>query len=276
MKFRIAQLILTVLLSINCIAQFSKTHYIPPVSESNSVPAGPQYIYISTPNITPVSFTLTEIGGTTTTNTVSRDTPFIYDITTGANPNQFVVETSAVSQILSNRGYIVQASDMVYVSVRVIDQSGNQSSEVVSKGLAALGTEFRIGGFTNMLIPSYADRHFTFASILATENNTVVSFSDIKTGAVLVNNAAAGNTPASITLNSGQSYVYAVCGPTAANRDALIGSLITSNKPIAVNCGSFGGTNGEMGNLDLGFDQIVSAERTGTNYILQKVLECLM
>jgi gliding motility-associated-like protein len=270
MKKSLNLFILTILLSVNCFAQFSKTHYIPPVSESNSVPAGPQYIYISTPNTTPVSFTLTEIGGTTTTNTVSRDTPFVYDITTGNNPNQFVVETSAVSQIQSNRGYIVQAADMVYVSVRVIDQTGNQSSEIVSKGLAALGTKFRIGGFTNMLIPSYADRHFTFASILATENNTIVSFSDIKTGAVLVNNTAAGNTPANITLNSGESYVIAVSGPTAANRDALIGSLITSNKPIAVNCGSFGGTNGEMGNLDLGFDQIVSAERTGTDYIFIK------
>ena len=59
----------------------------------------------------------------------------------------------------------------------------------------------------------------------------------------------------------------AVKGPNAANRDGLIGSLVTSDKPIAVNCGSFGGTNGEMSNLDLGFDQIVSAERTGTDYI---------
>lgn len=270
MKKSLFIFIITVLLSVNCFAQFSKTHYIPPVSESNNVPAGPQYIYISTPNTTPVSFTLTEIGGTTTTNTVSRDTPFIYDITTGANPNQFVVESSGVSQIQSNRGYIVQAADMVYVSVRVIDETGNQSSEIVSKGLAALGTQFRIGGFTNMLIPGYSDRHYTFASILATENNTTVNFSNIKTGAVLVNNAAVGNTPASITLNSGESYVIAVSGPTAANRDALIGSLITSNKPIAVNCGSFGGTNGEMGNLDLGFDQIVSAERTGNDYIFMK------
>ena len=263
-------LFLLLITSIQCFSQFSKTHYIPPLSASNSVPPGPQFIYISTPSTSLVNFTINEIGGATISGTVTRDVPYVYDISTGSNSGQLVVETSAVSQIQSNRGYIVQATDVVYVTVRVIDQTGNQSSEIVSKGLAALGTNFRIGGFTDLLIPSYTDRHYTFASILATENNTTVSFSNIKTGAVLVNNAAAGNTPASIILNSGESYVIAVSGPTAANRDALIGSLISSDKPIAVNCGSFGGTNGEMGNLDLGFDQIVSAERTGTDYIFIK------
>ncbi|MEC4003892.1 T9SS type B sorting domain-containing protein [Flavobacterium sp. SUN052] len=263
-------LLLLLITTFQCFSQFSKTHYIPPLSASNNVPAGPQFIYISTPSTSPVSFTINEIGGATISGTVTRDVPYVYDISTGANPGQLVVETTAVSQIQSNRGYIVEAADVVYVTVRVIDQTGNQSSEIVSKGLAALGTNFRIGGFTDMLIPSYTDRHYTFASILATENNTTVNFSNIKTGAVLVNNAAAGNTPASITLNSGESYVIAVSGPTAANRDALIGALISSDKPIAVNCGSFGGTNGEMGNLDLGFDQIVSAERTGTDYIFIK------
>ena len=268
MKKRLLLLLLTI--SLQCLAQFSKTHYIGPISASNSVAPGPQYIYISTPSTSPVNFTINEIGGISITGTVSRDVPYVYDIASGSNSGQLVVEASSVSQIQSNRGYIIEAADVIYVTVRVIDTTGNQSSEIVSKGLAALGTNFRIGGFTNMLIPSSSDRLYTFASILATENNTTVNFSNIKSGAILVNNAAAGNTPASITLNSGESYVIAVKGPTNANRDALIGSLISSDKPIAVNCGSFGGTNGEMNNLDLGFDQIVSAERTGADYIFIK------
>ena len=270
MKIRLLLSLLILSISINCYSQFSKTHYIPPVSAANSVPAGPQYIYISTPSVTPINFTLTEIGGSVITGTVSRDVPYVFDVSTGSNPNQLVVNPINVSQVQSNRGYIVEGSDLIYVTVRVIDQTGNQSSEIVSKGLAALGTQFRIGGFTNMLIPGYADRHYTFAAILATENNTTVSFSNIKTGAVLVNNASVGNTPASVILNRGDSYVIAACGPSAANRDALIGALVSSDKPIAVNCGSFGGTNGEMSNLDLGFDQIVSAERTGADYIFVK------
>ncbi|MGO4770191.1 T9SS type B sorting domain-containing protein [Flavobacterium sp. W22_SRS_FK3] len=259
-----------ILLPFLSFSQFSKTHYIPPIVVSSGVPVGPQYIYISTPSLTPVSFSINEIGGPITTGTVSRDVPYVFDID-AHNGNQLVLYESEVSSVRSNRGYIIEAGDVVYATVRVIDKTGNQASEIVSKGLAALGTQFRISGLTNKLNQGYSERHLTFASILATENNTIVNFKDIKTGAVLINNNITGNSAPSITLNSGESYTIAVQGPTPANNDALIGSLITSNKPIAVNCGSFAGSNGEIrNNVDLGFDQIVSAERTGTEYIFIK------
>ncbi len=267
MKKCLLYIALTFLLSSHCFSQFSKTHYIPPISNSTSVAPEDQFMYISTPSTANVSFTITEIGGAIITGTVSRDVPFVYDIGSN-NSAQLMVDQSNASQILDNRGYIIEAGDLIYVTVRVIAGNQNQASEIVSKGLAALGTEFRIGGFTNLL-NNYNDIHYTFASILATENNTVVNFGNIKLGAVLTNNAGAGNTPSSITLNAGQSYVIAVQGPTDANRDALIGASIISDKPIVVNCGSFGGSNA-VGNLDLGFDQIVSAERTGDEYIFVK------
>lgn len=258
------------LLPLLSFSQFSKTHYIPPVVASSGMPVGEQYIYISTPSLTPVGFSINEIGGAIITGTVSRDVPYIFDIN-AHNANQLVLDQSEVSSIKSNRGYIIEAADIVYATVRVIDRTGNQSSEIVSKGLAALGTQFRISGLTNKLNTGYSDRHLTFASVLATENNTVINFKDIKTGAVLINNTLTGNSIPSIILNSGESYTIAVQGPTPANNDALIGALISSNKPIAVNCGSFAGSNGEVrNNVDLGFDQIVSAERTGTDYIFIK------
>ena len=258
------------LLPLLSFSQFSKTHYIPPVVASSGVPVGEQYIYISAPSLTPVTFSINEIGGAITTGTVSRDVPYIFDIN-AHNANQLVLDQSEASSIKSNRGYIIEAADIVYATVRVIDRSGNQSSEIVSKGLAALGTQFRISGLTNKLNTGYSDRHLTFASVLATENNTVINFKDIKTGAVLINNTLTGNSIPSIILNSGESYTIAVQGPTPANNDALVGALISSNKPIAVNCGSFAGSNGEVrNNVDLGFDQIVSAERTGTDYIFIK------
>ncbi|MEO8240441.1 MAG: T9SS type B sorting domain-containing protein [Flavobacterium sp.] len=266
-KYLYLSLLLLPLLSFS---QFSKTHYIPPVVASSGMPVGEQYIYISTPSLTPVNFSINEIGGTIITGTVSRDIPYVFDIN-AHNANQLVLDQSEVSSIKSNRGYIIEAADIVYATVRVIDRTGNQSSEIVSKGLAALGTQFRISGFTNKLNIGYSDRHLTFASVLATENNTVINFKDIKTGAILINNTLAGNSVPSIILNSGESYTIAVQGPTQANNDALIGALISSNKPIAVNCGSFAGSNGEIkNNVDLGFDQIVSAERTGTDYIFIK------
>jgi len=140
---------------------------------------------------------------------------------------------------------------------------------LVSKGLASLGTHFRIGAFTNEDAPSYGVIHYTFVSILATENNTTVDISDLKPGITLMNSST-GDTPFTVVLNSGESYVYAVQGPNNSNRDGLIGSLVTSDKPIAVNCGSFGGTNGEMSNIDLGFDQNISSQRTGKEYVFIK------
>jgi gliding motility-associated-like protein len=270
MKKSIFTYLFIILITANCFAQFSKTHYIPPVSNSDAQEPQGQFMYISCPSITPIEFKIIEIGGTTTTGTVSRDNPYIYTIGTGFN-TQFLVSRNDVNTIRNNKGFIVEAEDLIYVSVRMTTTPQNfQAGGIVSKGLAALGTQFRIGAFTNTTVPSTNENHYTFAAILATENNTTISFSDIKPGVSLINNAAVGNNPNNITLNSGESFVMAVQGPTAANRDGLIGALISSDKPIAVNCGSIAGSNGTTSNLDLGFDQIVSAERTGNEYIFIK------
>jgi gliding motility-associated-like protein len=265
MKTRV--LTFLIFLSTLCgFAQFSKTHYIPPISSSNVQVPGSQFLYISCPSITPINFRIIPLGGTAITGTVSRDTPYVLNIGNGAS--QILVDQAQANQILNDKGYVIEAEDLVYASVRVAAQF--HAGSVVSKGLAALGTQFRIGGFLNLDAPSYSDNHYTFASILATENNTTVSFSDLRPGISLVNNPGAGSTPSSIVLNSGQSFVIAVQGPTNANRDGLIGGLISSDKPIAVNCGSLAGSNSPTSNLDFGLDQIVSAERTGKDYILVK------
>ncbi len=260
-------------LSLSVSAQFSKTHYIPPLSNTDSMSASPQgqSMYISCPSVTPVNFQIQEIGGNTITGVVSRDNPYVHFIGTGYD-TQLLVSKSDVNTVKNNKGFIVQADDLIYVTVRLTASNQNfQAGGLVSKGSAALGTQFRIGAFINTGISAINDTHYTFAAILATENNTVVSFHDIKSGVGLINDAASGNTPADVTLNAGESYVIAVEGPRNANRDGLIGAAITSNKPIAVNCGSFAGTNGNNdSNIDLGFDQIVSAERTGQEYIFIK------
>jgi hypothetical protein len=49
-------------LSISSFAQFSKTHYIPPLSGSNFKPLR-TVLYISTPSITPVNFKINQLGG---------------------------------------------------------------------------------------------------------------------------------------------------------------------------------------------------------------------
>jgi gliding motility-associated-like protein len=261
--------LLILLFSFTAFAQFSKTHYIPPLSGSSNVIAEEQYLYISTPSLTPINFKIIQLGSNNVIGTVSRDTPYSFYLGNGIN-TRLHVGSGFVNSVISNKGFIVEADDVVYVTARVIAGGGNQAGLLVSKGLAALGTRFRIGAYTNLDAPQYGVNHYTFISVLATENNTTVSFDDIRPGVVLINNELVGNNPLPVILNSGESFVLAVQGPDEANRDGLIGSLVTSDKPIAVNCGSYGGTNGEMSNLDLGFDQIVSAERTGQEFIFIK------
>ncbi len=272
MKKQFLSRFLITLFSISCFSQFSKTHYIPPLSNTPNVAqtAEEQYIYISCPSITPINFKIKQIGGSDILGTVARDTPYVYSIGSG-NGTQLLFDSTDVNTIKNNKGYIVEADDLIYVSVRLTSGSQNQAGGIVSKGLAALGTQFRIGAFTNVDPPSTSNGfYYTFAAILATENNTTISFSDIKTGTVLFNNAAAGNTPSNVVLNAGESFVIATNCLNVASRDGLIGAKITSDKPIAVNCGSFIGSNATTGNIDIGTDQIVSVERTGKEYIFIK------
>ena len=262
---KIKLLLLSVLFSVSCYAQFSKTHYIPPISNTQEYESLQQALYISCPSTSDVNYKITALGGISQTGTVSRDNP--QTITIGNGPNtQILANGSYVNAVINNKGYIVEADDLIYVTVRVT--ATNHAGGLVSKGLAALGTQYRIGAFTNNTPGLQTDgRHYTFASVLATENNTVVNFSDIKPGTILINSTT-GDSPFSITLNNGESFIIATQGPNDANRDGLVGALITSDKPIAVNCGSYGGSNGSESNkTDIGFDQIVSAERTGTEYI---------
>lgn len=263
-------LILVLLAAANCFSQFSKTHYIPPISNSDEQEPQGQFMYISSPSLTPVNFKIIALGGAIVTGTVSRDIPYVFNIGSGFD-TQFLVSRNSVNTIRNDKGYIVEAEDQVYVTVRLTTTPNSyQGGSLVSKGLAALGTQFRIGAFLNTGIVETNPNHYTFGAILATENNTVIHFSDIKPGVSLINNGSVGNAPADITLNRGESFVIAVQGPNNANRDGLIGALVSADKPIAFNCGSVAGTNGDANNLDLGFDQIVSAERTGKEYIFIK------
>ena len=253
-------LFLFIFLSIGCFAQFSKTHYIPPLSGSNSVAAQEQYLYISTPSLTPVKVKINAIGVGITNATVSQNSPYVYSIGFGTD-TQLMASSGFLNAALSDKGFIIEAESLVYVAARVNAGSYNQAGSLVSKGLSALGKEFRVGAYINTGTTNTSPARYTFLSILATENNTLIEFKDIKPGVTLINNAAAGNTPASVTLQKGQSYVLATEDNSTANKDGLIGALVKSNKPIAFNCGSFGGTNGNNnGNLDLGFDQIVPIE----------------
>ncbi|WP_298763663.1 T9SS type B sorting domain-containing protein [uncultured Polaribacter sp.] len=248
-------------------AQLSQKHFIPPLTYADEGSSRPndQYIYISTPSSQNVSYTITQVGSNDDiTGVVSKDTP--QEITIGNGPSQLFVAPNQTSNVHNDKGYIVEATGgQIYVSIRVRAGGNNsQAGALVSKGSAALGTVFRAGMFTN---ENPQSNYLNFISVMATEDNTLVNFSDLPTGIAIENFNGGANIP-DITLNEGESYIVATNANTnTTNRDGLIGTLIQSNKNIVVNSGSANGSFGTGGARDYGLDQIVDFSKVGTEYI---------
>ncbi len=256
-----------VLLSYMGFAQLSKTHYIPPLTSAEFGNANPenQYIYISTPSITDVPYTVTPIGSSSTiTGYVSKSNP--EEIYIGNGYSQLFVQSSQTSRVTNNKGYIVEAAGTIYVSVRMTAGGGAQAGALVSKGLSALGKEFRVGSYTN---ENPQDNYLNFVSVMATDDNTNVEFSNLPAGLVIKNYS--GTTPFSINLDKGESYILATNSfTTPVNRDGLIGCLVKSDKDIVVNCGSANGSFSNGNGRDYGIDQIVGHNKIGSEYIFVK------
>ena len=263
------------LFSINSFSQFSKTHYIPPITADGNPQV--QYMYVSTPSVEYFEVIITPIGGTPETFSVSNENPIEYFIGDGGNTN-FTTPSSSLGLVFSDKGYIVEGESLVYVSVRAFGSNDYyQAASLVSKGLSALGKEFRVGTFQNDAEMVDGSSMMNFVSVLATQDNTIVNFSDFSNGVTIVNSA---NTD-DIELNAGESYIVGV-KPSDANLNninGLIGVKVVSNNPIAVNSGSFNGTNANvycsfgdpgfpcLNGQDAGIDQLVPIERVGSEYI---------
>ena len=239
-------------------AQLSRTHYIPPITaapNNNALPQN-QYLHISTPSENPINVEVNQLGGAVSTFNLSNTNPLEIFIGNGNN-TPFVVPPSNTSGQVSNKGYIIQSEKPVFASVRLTAGNQNQAGSLVSKGLSGLGQIFRIGTFTNLkTFTSSNQDYMNFVSVMATENNTQIDFSDIPDDVIIEN-----STPLSLVLDAGESYIIALNpANTPSNRDGLIGALVESNKPIVVNCGSLNGSNSNGGGRDAGIDQIAPLE----------------
>ena len=240
------------------IAQLSRTHYIPPITtaqNSNALPQN-QYLHISSPSTEAINVEVTQIGTGSTSYSLSNTSPLEIFIGSGET-TPFVVSSSNTATKITNKGYIIQSEKPVYVSARLTGGNQNQAGSLVSKGLSGLGQTFRAGTFTNLKNFSSSNQDYlNFISVMATENNTQVNFTDIPADVFIEN-----GTPLTTNLNIGESYIIALDPSiTPSNRDGLIGALISSTKPIVVNCGSFNGSNSDGNGRDAGIDQIAPLE----------------
>ena len=265
----------------NVHAQLSKTHYIPPITYPSVSSGNPdnqseevkgQYLYISTPSSTPVNVDIRFNGNIIDSRSIDNTSHWEFDTSTVSDKDDinssYVMEHAYNS--LSNKGLIVEASSPVFVSLRIDGDA--QATSVVSKGVSAKGTNFRTGGFTNLKNFDGDNNHHkfqSFISVMATQDNTNISFSNIDAAVVFESTTHNNN----VTLDKGQSYLVTVKSykpGNLANRDALLGALVSADKPVVVNCGSFSGSSDEILNSnsrDAGIDQIVPLERVGKEYL---------
>ena len=115
-----------------------------------------------------------------------------------------------------------------------------QAGALVSKGGAALGTNFRIGGFTNY---NPLSNYSTFLSVMATENTTLITINNILDGVDIIDfdEALLGVSLAgmlndiSFTLNRGESYTIVTRSDEGADIAAALEISILQSVLFIIN-----------------------------------------
>ncbi|MBG7611701.1 hypothetical protein IU405_05500, partial [Polaribacter sp. BAL334] len=159
--------------------------------------------YISTPKNGNVAYKITPVGnpdlpaysGVVSNSIPVKQSVLDLDGNVDSDDNsQLHIPNFELGNIYKNKGFIIEAEDVIYVSVRVRSSGPNKfhASALVSKGISALGTQFRIGGFVRDATNNF---DLTFASIMATEDATNVNIT------------LQNNTTISIILNENESYI---------------------------------------------------------------------
>lgn len=174
-------------------------------------------------------------------------TPFISEI------------ESPAGAIAGNNGIKIESSALISVNYEL--NSTNNKELFSLKGSIALGTNFYTPfqkQWNN--IPSTPNAYSSI-DIVATENNTTIL--------VTPRTAATGhpaNSTFSIVLNEGQTYSVRDINQSAST--SLSGSIVASNKPVAVTIFEDGLSNGACS--DAIGEQLTNINRLGTDHVVRK------
>lgn len=262
-------LLVCVLFSTHTIhAQLDSIHWIPPMHARSEW--GPQYLYISTPETSPFPVEIRDgQGAVISTLTVSNSQPQRYSLGSTADTYVLVPEFQ-LHQPLQDKGLVLVGPQKFYVNFRAHSQSLFQACDLTCKGRAALGTTFRIGHVIQG--SSSSPSRSNFIGVMAVEDSTVITLSEYDPAVRFRINGASTQVPGAvqITLQAGESAVFSqyVSASFIEQPNGLIGSLLQSSKPVAVDVGSWTGAPVTDNANDVGIDQIVPVELTGEEYIL--------
>lgn len=166
-----------------------------------------------------------------------------------------------------NYGIKIEADTLITVVYEVVTATGNNPETFSLKGQNALGTEFVCPFQTTWTNGSYAPiQPKSMICIVATENNTTVW---ITPKATVVGHPA--NITYSVVLQAGQTYtVENVSQATNTPGNNLAGTIVVSDKKIAVTVSDDSVTNSGGGCRDMLGDQIVPVDVVGKEYIVNR------
>ncbi|ANF49777.1 hypothetical protein A0O34_04125 [Chryseobacterium glaciei] len=288
-------------------SQLDNTHYLQPIifGAYDTTTITEEYIYLSTPSSTNITVNIRMADGTTiprlavyninaatTANvatgvvTFSNTTPVRITVINASNvvlppgSSPMTVATTRAGTIIPANvgGLLFTSTDDFFVNYRGL--SGSQAGSVLTKGKVALGKNFFWGGTPNEFTTSVAEVG-NMVSMMATENNTVITISNIDSGTQFINGASATpltGTTFTRTLQKGQSFVlYAKVKLNALSLQdrGWLGAKISADKNIAVTVGGLMQQGSiETGTLsdnrDFGVDQLVPVEQLGNEYVVMQ------
>jgi large repetitive protein len=173
-------------------------------------------------------------------------------------PDNVIALLTANTVINKNAGFIVTSNQPIQVTYRLL--SFYNQDLVTLYGATALGYSFYPGSQTDLEPSQFNNNERHFISVIATENNTVVTFKN-----PMALQGIAANSTTSVTLNAGQTYI--VTSPSTAPNTSISGVRVTATKPIAVVSGSQHSNTPQGGDYDAGIEQVIPAHLTGNTYV---------
>ena len=247
-------------------AQFDTEHWFAPIADASGGSEAQQYIYVSTNESTPFNveiYSNNSIIGTI--SNLSKGNPQKFYI-----PREYIITTKS-DEINSKTslGLHLIGEKKFFANIRF--SVFNHAEIITSKGKSALGNHFFIG-MGEQYIPNDI-RNIrginAVVSVIATEDNTTVKLSGYNKDVIFSDSST--DDEKVIVLKKGESYIFeTLVADTNANLEGLIGSTITSDKPISVTNGNFLSVAENKGNYDVLMDQSVPIERIGTEYVILK------
>ena len=277
-------------------AQYDYEHYVPPFYDGSSTDndIGYHEAILSTNSIKDVNVEIYKGYSTKiATLTIKQGSPakYVFKTSIGTKgdvihyPDSYdfpwnVVGAKELNKVLPDEGLRFFSLDGPFF-VNIRHSTKDQGGSLTTKGTYAYGTEF-LSGHVYTSGNSATSRRSHFISVMATEDNTVVDFTDIKVSMLTQYDTVTKKLEAkainptdviSSTLMKGESYVIGVDhdlpGFSDADKNAMIGTSIKSSKPIVVNTGSW--TSGPYkAGQDIGIDQIVPIDQLRNEYIVMR------